>query len=55
MGSDPVVRNNLEFNDLTIEEQQEDGWKRLKRLYEIPGDSFFRSAPTSQQEMNFYY
>ncbi len=54
MGSDPIIRNNLEFNDLTVHEQQEDGWKRLKRLQEIPGDFFFRNCPASQQELHFY-
>jgi hypothetical protein len=25
-GSDPILRNTLEFNDLTIPEAQENGW-----------------------------
>ena len=55
LGADPETRNTFEFNDMTMHEQQEDGWRRLKRLYDTPNDTNFKNGSSNQQELNAYF
>jgi len=41
MGSDPELRNNIEFYELDPHEQQVNLWKRLNVLYKKHNQSFF--------------
>lgn len=48
MGSEPEIQNNLEFTDLTREEQQEEMWKRVKLMYERHNDTHFKNYTIQQ-------
>ena len=46
--SRPELKNNFEFMEMTIDEKQQDLWKRCKYIYENMGKKNIKDSPFTE-------